>query len=136
MKKLIILCFFFSIGSTISAQENDQQYKGTIKIEKKGQLAKVQFDNVNYRLVGIDRYGNVMDSAVIEFQMSVTINGIFYKEKTVGSALSYQMQQLMGKCDQTTKLVFENIKAKDRNGNVIDMPKFQFALGAADENNE
>ena len=134
MKKLIILSFFIAVVCSVSAQENDNQYKGIIKIQKKGQLAKVQFDNVNYRLVGIDQYGNVIDSAVVEFQMSATINGIFYKEKTVGPALSYQMQQMMGKCDRTTKLVFENIKAKDRNGTLVDMPKFQFALGVADEN--
>lgn len=134
MKKLIILSFFIAVVCSVSAQENDNQYKGIIKIQKKGQLAKVQFDNVNYRLVGIDQYGNIIDSAVVEFQMSATINGIFYKEKTVGPALSYQMQQMMGKCDRTTKLVFENIKAKDRNGTLVDMPKFQFALGVADEN--
>ena len=136
LKNLWFLLFFITFISSVPAQENDVQYKGTIKIQKRGQLAKIQFDNVNYRLIGIDQYGNVLDSAVVEFQISATINGIFYKEKTVGPALSPQMQQLMGKCDRTTKLFFEKIKAKDRNGTLMDMPKFQYAFGYADENSE
>lgn len=136
MKKLFLLLFFFALTGSISAQENSTQNRGTIKVQKKGQLAKIQFDNVNYRLIGIDQYGNVMDSAVVEFQMSTTIRGIFYSEKTVGPGLSYQMQQLLGKCDHTAKIFFENIKAKDRNGTLINMPKFQYAFGYSDENND
>lgn len=134
MKKLIILLFFIPLCYSISAQENNATEKrGTIKIQKKGQLSKIQFDNVNYRLIGIDHYGNILDSAVVEFQMSANIRGIFYSEKTVGPMLSYQMQQLLGKCDRTTKLFFEKIKAQDRNGTVLDMPKFQYRFGYSDE---
>ena len=137
MKKIIILLFFIPLCYSISAQENNTTEKrGTIKIQKKGQLSKIQFDNVNYRLIGIDQYGNILDSAVVEFQMSANIRGIFYSEKTVGPMLSYQMQQLLGKCDRTTKLFFEKIKVKDRNGTLIDMPKFQYTFGYSDENND
>lgn len=107
--------------------------RGTIKVQKKGQLRKVQFDDVNYRLIGIDQYGNVLDSAVVEFQMSVTIKGIFYSEKTTGPALSYQMQQLLGRCDRTSKIFFEKIKAKDKSGTIVSMPKFQYNYGYSDE---
>lgn len=136
MKKLILLFFFFSLCILVSAQETEIENRGTIKVQKKGQLAKVQFDDVNYRLVGIDQYGNVMDSAVVEFQMSVTIKGIFYSEKTVGPALTYEMQQLLGKCDRTSQLFFENIKAKDRNGTLIKMSKFKYTFGYSDESND
>ncbi len=126
MKKTFTLLLFFTLTLTLSAQEDE--HRGTIKVEKRGQLAKVVFDNVNYRLIGIDQYGNTMDSAVVEFQMSVTIKGIFYSEKTVGPALTYQMQQLLGKCDRTSTLFFEKIKAKDKKGTLVNMPKFQYQL--------
>jgi len=119
----------------MSAQDTDSD-RGTIRVQKKGQLIKIQFDDVNYRLVGIDQYGNVLDSAVVEFQMSVTIKGIFYYEKTVGFALSYEMQRLLGRCDSTSKIYFENIKAKDRSGNILEMPKFQYSYGYSDQNSE
>lgn len=136
MKKRIIVIFFFVITNSIFSQENNTGNRGTIKLQKTGQLSKIQFDNVNYRLIGIDRYGNVLDSAVVEFEMSVSISGIFYSEKTVGPILSYQMQQLLGRCDRTTKIFFEKIKAKDQNGTLLNMPKFQYSFGYSDENND
>ncbi len=136
MKTVLALLFFFIFCSAIYAQDNTIENRGTIKVQKKGQLAKIQFDNVNYRLFGIDQYGNILDSAVVEFQMSATIKGIFSSEKTIGPNLSYQMQQLLGKCDRTTKIFFDKIKAKDKYGNIIEMPKFQYSYGYSDENND
>ena len=132
--KNIFTLFLLTITLSLSAQE--EEHRGTIKVEKKGQLAKVVFDNVNYRLVGIDQYGNPQDSAVVEFQMSVTIKGIFYSEKTVGSTLTYQMQQLLDKCDRTSTLFFENIKARSKNGALFSMPKFQYQLAYTNENSD
>ena len=104
-------------------------------MQRKGQLSKVLFDNVNYRLVGIDQYGNPLDSAVVEFQMGVTIQGIYYKEQTTGNLLSYKMQQLLSKCDQSSKIFFDKIKAKDRSGTVVEMPKFSYSLGSRNDDN-
>ena len=134
MKKILFFLLFLSSAILSIAQENDT--RGTIKVQKTGQLAKIQFDDVNYRLIGIDQYGNVLDSAVVEFQMNVTIKGVAYSEKTVGPALSYQMQQLLGRCDRTSKIFFEKIKAKNRNGTLVNMPKFQYNYGYSEENND
>ncbi|MES2591465.1 MAG: hypothetical protein V4608_06245 [Bacteroidota bacterium] len=137
MKNHILILFFFSLMAVqVSAQDANNEQKGTIKVQKRGHLSKIQFDNVNYRLVGIDQYGNVLDSAVIEFEMSVTIRGIFYSEKTAGQYLSGNMQKLLARCDQTSKIIFDKIKAKDKNGTILDMPKFQYAFGYSEENNE
>ena len=136
MKKLSILLFLFAFSYSISAQENSTEQRGTIKVQRKGRPVKAQFDNVNFRLIGIDQYGNILDSAIVEFQMSATIIGVFYSEKTVGPYLSYQTQQLLGKCDRTTKIFFEKIKAKDKNGTLINIPKFQYTFGYSDENND
>jgi hypothetical protein len=46
------------------------------------------------------------------------------------------MQQLLSKCDRTSKIFFENIKAKDKNGTIVKMQRFQYNFGYADENNE
>jgi hypothetical protein len=136
MKKLIFFLFLFFVPGFVFSQESSTENHGTIKIQKKGHLIKILFDNVNYRLIGIDQYGNVLDSAVVEFQMSANIRGIFYSEKAVGPMLSSQMQQLLGRCDGSTKLFFEMIKAKDRNGTLIDMPKFQYTIGYSGEYND
>ena len=136
MKNVFTILFILTLTISVFAQDTVTENRGVIKIQKKGQLVKVVFDEVNYRLIGIDQYGNALDSAVVEFTMSFTIKGIFYTEKTVGPALTYQMQQLLGKCDRTSLLYFENIKAKDRNGTLLEMPKFKYTFGYSDEDND
>ncbi|MGB3946636.1 MAG: hypothetical protein WBM13_01510 [Bacteroidia bacterium] len=118
--RLLILIFVALFYAIIASAQT-----GTIRVQKKGQLLKTQFDNVNYRLVGIDQYGNVIDSAVIEYEVAVTVRGLFYAEKTVGPYLSSNLQQILNRADQTTVLSFDKIKAKDRNGTIIDMPKIK-----------
>ncbi len=129
MKKYFFL-FLLSVAlNTISFSQEENKYVGTIKVQKKGHLIKTQYDNINFRLVGIDQYGNVLDTAVIEFKISVTIRGIFHSEKNTGPILSANMQQLLDRADDSTKIFFDNIKAEDRDGTVIDMPKFQYMQG-------
>jgi hypothetical protein len=131
MKKFLFILILI-LPISIVAQDK----RGTIRVHKTGQLVKIQFDDVNYRLIGIDQYGNVLDTAVIEFQMNVTIKGIAYSEKATGPVLSYSMQQLLGKCDRTSKIFFDKIKAKDRNGTIVDMPKFQYNYGYSEESEQ
>lgn len=136
MKNHFLILFFLILILPASAQDDKNERKGTIKVQKKGHLSKIEFDNVYYRLIGIDQYGNVLDSAVIEFEMSVTIRGIFYSEKTAGHYLSNNMQKLLARCDQSSKIIFDKIKAKDKSGTILDMPKFQYAFGYSEENND
>lgn len=116
--RLLIFVFFTMFGGMVACAQT-----GTIRVQKKGHLIKTQFDNVNYRLVGIDQYGNVIDSAVVEYEIAVTVRGLFYNEKTVGPYLSPNIQQILSRADQTTVLSFDKIKAKDRDGTILDMPK-------------
>jgi hypothetical protein len=135
MKKYTFIFFLLLTGFCSFSQE-DTQAIGTITLKKAGQLSKIVFDDVNYRLIGIDQYGNILDSAVVEFKMAVTIKGIFYDEKTSGPGLSYEMQQLLGRCDRSSKIMFDEIKAKDRNGTVVKMPAFKYTFGYSDEGND
>jgi len=130
MKKIVLLAYFFLFFyGLLFSQENNYENRGIIKVEKRGNLAKILFDNINYRLVGIDYFGNVIDTAVFEFQLRVTINGIFYSEKTLGSTISYKMRQLLGRCDSSTTIIFDKIKAKDQNGTVLNMPPLRTNFG-------
>lgn len=127
-----MILLLFITNSFINAQNTHNTKRGTIKVRKTGQLIKVEYDPVNYRLIGIDQYGNVLDSAVVEFQLSVTVNGVFYTEKANGSTLTKEMQGLLQRCDSNTPLFFKNIKAQTQNGNIVDIPKFQHTIGKYD----
>lgn len=130
MKTLFIIISFFLIAPSVYSQEtNNNGKRGTIKVRKTGQIVKVKYDDVNYRLIGIDQYGNVIDTAVVEFQMSVSIQGVFHKLNVVGSALTAEIRLLLERTGVETQLFFKNIKVKDRYGSILKMPDFQYTYG-------
>jgi hypothetical protein len=129
MTRIVILLSFLLINSLVFSQhEPNNSNRGVIKVAKKGQLARIVFNNVDYKLIGIDNYGNVIDTAVIEFVMTVRIRGILYKEKQIGCYLNREMQYLLDRRDSNTSIYFEDIKAKDRSGNFVSMPKFKYSF--------
>lgn len=129
MKKLFFL-FLITLTYSLSAQEDN---RGTIKVQKKGKVYSVLFDNVNNRLVAKDYYGNILDSAVVSYDAMVTIQGIAYQEKIIGTTLSTIMQNRIERIDGGTTLFFTNIKVKEKNGTLIDWPKFSVKIGFAYE---
>ena len=136
MKKYMIILLLTIISLPLLSQEDEKVAHGTIRVQKSGTLVKTVYDNVNYRLVGIDQYGNVLDTAVLEFKMFVTIKGIYYEENSKGPNLSMKMQQILGKCDQSSKVYFSKIKARDRNGTLVTMPDFIYTIGFTREHDE
>lgn len=124
----LLSCFLIANVSVFAQAPTKPPVTKTIKVKKQGHLSKVIFDEVNYRLIGIDIYGNVMDSAVIEFKMFVTVKGIFYKTKATGSFLSREMQEILDRRDNRTTIYFKEIKAKERNGTIIPMPDFPYTF--------
>jgi hypothetical protein len=133
MKTYHIFFLFMLISLGTTAQETT---RGTIKVAKSGLVTKVVFDNVNKRLIGIDQYGNVLDSAIVEFNMAVTIKGIFNSYKALGPGLTYEMQQQLSKADRTSKITFSGIRAKNKSGEIQKMPDFNYNFGYSDENND
>ncbi len=129
MKNRLFLLFFFLFTLSAFSQGTNNEKRGTIKVRKTGQLVKVKYDEVNYRVIGIDQYGNLIDTAVVEFQMSVSVQGVFHKLNVVGSALSPEMRQLLERTGGETQLFFKNIKVKDRYGAILRMPDFQYTYG-------
>lgn len=125
MKQLFIL-FLLTLTFSLSAQEDN---RGTIKVQKKGNTYAVMFDNVNNRLIGKDYYGNILDSAVVSYNVMVTIQGIAYEEKVVGTTLSNTMQNRISRVDGATTIFFTQIKVKEKNGTLIDWPKFNAKIG-------
>ena len=132
MKKIFtILLLLLTFCAT--AQEDN---RGTIKVQKKGNVYAILFDNVNNRLIGKDNYGNILDSAVVSFKAMLTIQGVAYEEKVVGTTLSKTMQNRIMRIDTGTTLFFTDIKVKEKNGKVIAWPKLNVKLGSAFETDE
>ncbi len=133
MKKLLIVCCLILLNIASIAQED---MKGTIKVQKNGKIFSLLFDNVNNRLVGKDNYGNILDSAIISFDVMVIIKGIEFKESVTGHTLSTTMQNRINRVDNGTTLFFKNIRVKEKNGTVTQWPKFNTKIGFAFEREE
>ncbi|CAN5417133.1 hypothetical protein BH10BAC1_BH10BAC1_18800 [soil metagenome] len=132
MKKILFfLLLLFSY--TLSAQEDN---RGTIKVQKKGKINSVIFDNINNRLIAQDVYGNILDSAVVSYNVMVTIQGVAYAEQVVGTTLSTTMQQRIQRVDGGTTLFFTKIKVKEKNGTTFDWRKFSAKIGYSYEKEE
>jgi hypothetical protein len=135
MKKSFLLLFIlFSIR--IIAQEQTEPTRGTIVIQKKGNIKMVVFDNVNFRLLAIDNSGNILDSAIVSFRIKTTILGIAHDEPTMGSFLSKELQQKLSRVDSGTILFFSEIKVKDKYGNLIEWADFKSKIGFSYEREE
>ena len=132
MKKIFSITFVILTFWAPAQEENH----GTIKVQKKGNVYAVMFDNVNNRLIGKDNYGNILDSVVVSFNVMLTIQGIAYEEKIVGTTLSKTMQNRITRIDKGTTLFFTEIKVKEKNGKIIDWPKFNVKIGSSFETEE
>ncbi|MCW3102582.1 MAG: hypothetical protein JWO09_1022 [Bacteroidetes bacterium] len=132
MKKALFFLFIF-ISIVASAQDSTGSHHGSVKVQKKGTLHSVLYDDVNFRLVCRDTYGNINDTAVVSFNLNVTVRGLAYSEESAGCFISKQMQQRLSRQDGVVVLMFSNIKAKDRNGKIVSFPDFKAQSGKARE---
>jgi len=127
MKKIIFILFIlFSSGASV--QEGNEN-RGTITVQKKGRLHSVIYDDVNFRLICKDVYGNIIDTAIVSYNLNFTVKGIAYGEKAAGPALSRQTQQRLSRLDGVVILMFSEIKAKEKDGSIIAFPNFKAKTG-------
>ncbi|MCW3085919.1 MAG: hypothetical protein JWP12_3285 [Bacteroidetes bacterium] len=138
MKKNLLFFFLFLLSLCSIAQEATENTptRGTITVQKKGRLHSVLYDDVNFRLVCKDVYGNIIDTAVVAFDLNVTIKGIAYAEKDAGCFISKTMQQRLSRMDGIIVYMFSNIKAKEKDGTVVSLPDFKYQAGFSREQND
>ena len=90
---------------------------------------KIIFDDSNSQLIGIDTSGNVIENAIVAFQLFENIKGKSYSEQALGANLSKAMLDLLDKADPTTILYFEHIQIKNASGGLTEATNFQYNLG-------
>lgn len=132
MKHFLILILSLLSLAGYSQDSSETNY-GTIKVQKTGTLHSVFYDDVNFRLVCKDVYGNINDTAVISFKLSFTVKGLFYSDETAGCFISRESQQRLSRMDSMVTLFFYDIKAKDKYGNIVSFPDFKAQTGDARE---
>jgi len=139
MKKLLPLLLLLLAGTCARSQEvvdSTGGNHGTIKIQKAAMLHSVLYDDVNFRLVGRDVYGNIIDTAIVSFDLNVSIKGIAYSESDAGCFISKPMQQRLSRLDGVIVLMFSNIKAREKDGTIVTMPPLKATSGTMRESTD
>jgi len=116
MQKVILLLLFL-FAAKINAQEPVQ----TIKIKREQNLVKVIFDNTEYRLFPIDRFGNPKDNEIVSYTLWIKANKTI-KLQGFSSTLTPEMLKELKKVKKATKIFFTQIKVKGDDEHLIDMP--------------
>jgi hypothetical protein len=124
---LLILSFISIVGC--KTQQPTIEYTSTTPVATVKSPLKVIFDDSRSKLIGIDKSGAILDSAVVSFQLSTRVQGVSHSEKTTGSFLNSAMLELLKNTDVNSIIYFEHIQAKDAAGQLGEAPNFQFNVG-------
>ncbi len=121
---LILIGSLFLLGAfPVSAQTESEN---TIKVRKVEQLVKAEYDNTNYKLTAVDRFGNLKENAVQSFEIHYTLRGERHKYISYSNQLTDEMLKNLGKIKEAQEIYFTNIKAEDDNGHLIQLPELPY----------
>ncbi len=119
MKKILFIIIGLFIMSPIFSQEEPQK----ITIRKESNLAKASYDNVDYKLIAQDKYGNIVNHVVKSFELHYRISNKKIKMMiSYSESLTPEMLEEFKKLKEAKKIFFTKIMAEDEFGNVVRLP--------------
>ena len=105
----------------MSAQEN--QPIQSIKIKKEELFIKAAFDETEYKVIALDKYGNPHEKAIKSFVISFNDNGILMQAKVMGNVFPDKtIKFLTKKRTNSTKICLEKIVAENPDGHNENLP--------------
>jgi hypothetical protein len=115
--KIILALFASFLSFTLGAQEEPQ----TFKVRKEQDILKAFFESTDMKLLVIDRFGNPKDNKIVSYKLWI-------KEKKVkhldgfDNSLTNEMVKALNKQKSATKIFFTEIKVKDDEGHLQNLP--------------
>ena len=117
MRVPILILFILSTLAMVG-QEPD-----VITVKKQTNLSKAVYDNVEYKLMAVDRFGNIVDHAIKSFEIHYVEKKKKLKVmKSYSNALTPEMLEDFKKLKEAKKLFFTKIQAEDEYGNLVTLP--------------
>lgn len=118
MTKVLIILFFI-FGSFVGFS----QEPATITVKKQSDLAKATYDNVEYKLIAMDRFGNIVDHSIKSFELHYVEKKKKLKVfKSNNETLTPEMLSEFKKLKEAKKIFFTKIMAEDEFGNLVRLP--------------
>ncbi len=117
----LIVFFLIFFYNKISLAQEPQ----IIRVKKELNLKKVVFDNSEFRLMVIDRFGNPRENKIASYQLDIKIPNetkIFFG---FGNNLSQEMLNYLYKLDKAANMFFIKIMVYDEDEHLINLPDFK-----------
>lgn len=118
---LILLCSF--LISSIFSQEKIETSIKKIKIEKESYFVKAAFDEANYKVVALDKYGNPYAQAIKSFTIKYLDGKTTYEAPVMGNVFpDNTIKFLTKKRKYATKICLSKLVAEDKDGHLENLP--------------
>lgn len=114
----LLLLLSLGFARTAAAQERE-----TIKVKKQAAFLKAEFDETNYKVVALDKYGNPHENAIKAFTITYSDGKSVYEAPVTGNAFPEKTIRFFTKTQKTaTKICLIKIMAEDAEGHVQALP--------------
>ncbi len=114
--------FLFLVISTYSLYP---QQTDTLRVKKKTNLLKAEFDNISFKVFAVDRFGNPKENVIQSFEIHFNLNGSGRNYVCSSAWLEEEMINEIRKTHQSMELSFTEVKALSESGEIIRLPDFK-----------
>jgi len=118
--KLLLVSFLAFL--TFCPFQNLAQEPATIKVKRESNLVKAVFDNTEYRLMAVDRFGNPKENKITFYKLFVKTGKETAEFTGYGNGLTADMLNYLKKQKKASKLFFTEITVKDENDHLVKLP--------------
>jgi hypothetical protein len=117
LKKALLITWFLVCCSPaiLFSQE-----PSAIKVKRESNLVKAYFDNTEYKLIPIDRFGNPQENKIKSYKFWIKGRDGFIQG--YDNDLTPDMIKAMGKVKKATRIYFTEINVEDENGHLLKLP--------------
>ena len=117
----LIVFFLIFFYNKISLAQEPQ----IIRVKKELNLKKVVFDNSEFRLMVIDRFGNPRENKIASYQLDIKMPNETKFFFGFGNNLTQEMLNYLYKLDKAANMFFIKIMVYDEDEHLINLPDFK-----------
>ena len=118
-KTLLLLTAICTLPTCfLKAQEDVEK----IKVKKENPFVRAEFDETNYKVIALDKYGNPHENVVKSFVITFQDTKGHFKTAIVGNTFPAQTIKYLKKREKATSLCLKEIVAEDSEGHIQSVP--------------
>ncbi len=121
-----IMKFLFKISASfilcLSSFISFSQEVEKIKIKKEDTYFKAEFDETNYKVIALDKYGNPYQEVVKSFDITFQDTEGHFETSIVGNVIPEKTVKYLKNRKRATSLCFKKIVAQDEEGHIQSLP--------------